>query len=162
MRPPASRPSSSLLLGVQRVRLEVESRFFFSKQQATPTRPTGSCSTSPRVRQASLQRRFLAHPSLAAKPLVDSSTPHSYSAAQAIFHQPDLSTQLLTRFASANKATFKTLTTRKEWTFGERKVAAGKSLDELATKGVEAKTASDVLEALFDELAHQKRFASAS
>lgn len=94
-----------------------------------------------------------------AVPLVDSSTPHVYSASQALFDQPLLALELLTRFASVNKSAFKTLRTRKERTFGDRTVAVGQTLEELATRGVDDKTSTAVLEAILDELSAQSRCA---
>lgn len=94
--------------------------------------------------------------SFIATPALNSSTPHVYSSTQALFDQPALSLQLLTKFTAANKAAFKALRTSKEWTFGDRVVKAGTGLDELATKGADEKSATSVLEALFEELAAQK------
>ena len=48
-----------------------------------------------------------------ALPLVNSSTPHSYSQQRALFEQPALAASLLTKFAAANKAAFKALQTTK-------------------------------------------------
>jgi len=93
---------------------------------------------------------------LAATPLTDSSTPHVYSTDRALFEQPVLARSLLTTFAAANKDHFKALKTAQAYTFGDREVKAGVSLEELATKNVDDKTAAAVLEAVFDELAAQK------
>lgn len=92
-----------------------------------------------------------------ATPLVNSSSPHTYSPQQALFDQPVLSQQLLSRFVNANKPALKALKTRKAWTFGERSIKEGTGLDGLASKNVDEKTATSVLEALFDELAAQNR-----
>ncbi|GAA6020905.1 hypothetical protein JCM10207_003183 [Rhodosporidiobolus poonsookiae] len=92
-----------------------------------------------------------------AAPLVNSSTPHIYSSTRALFDQPALSSSLLSKFAAANKQAFKQLKTSKEWTFGEKKVAAGKSLEELAkAAGGDDKLVTSVFEAVVDELAAQK------
>lgn len=97
------------------------------------------------------------HPT--ATPLVNSSSPHSYSPAQAIFQQPTLASQLLTRFSTANRAAFKALKTSQEWTLGERVVPKGKSLEELilVNKAVDEKNASEILEAVMAELEGQSR-----
>ncbi|KAK4698316.1 small subunit ribosomal protein S29, partial [Phenoliferia sp. Uapishka_3] len=87
-------------------------------------------------------------------PLVDSSTPHAYSAPQKIFQQPVLAQQLLSRFSAANKVAFKKLKTQQARIFGDRSVAAGASLEELV-RNVDDKTSTPVLEALFDDLAKQ-------
>ncbi|GAA6043798.1 hypothetical protein JCM8097_007715 [Rhodosporidiobolus ruineniae] len=92
-----------------------------------------------------------------AAPLVNSSTPHLYSSSRALFDQPTLSASLLTNFASANAQAFKALKTAKEWTFGDKKVAKGKSLDELAkAAGGDEKLVTSVFEAVMEELAAQK------
>ncbi|KAI5479188.1 mitochondrial carrier protein [Pseudohyphozyma bogoriensis] len=89
-------------------------------------------------------------------PLIDSSTAHAYSDSQKLFLQPTLSSQLLSKFVAANKPAFKAIKTSKAWEFGNVKVAAGKGLDELASKGGDSSISPAVLEALFEELATQK------
>lgn len=122
------------------------------------SQPAGSSSTSLPVTSPLISGTW---PPLtlfsAATPVLNSSTPHVYSSAQALFDQPALAQQLLGKFTAANKASFKALKTRKEWLFGDRVVKAGTGLDELSTKGVDEKNSAAVLEALFDELAAQKR-----
>ncbi|GAA5914127.1 hypothetical protein JCM5296_004717 [Sporobolomyces johnsonii] len=92
-----------------------------------------------------------------ATPLVNSSTPHLYSSARNLFDQPVLSASLLTKFSTANKAAFKALKTSQEWAFGERKVAKGKSLEELCkAAGGDEKLVTSVFEAVIEELSAQK------
>ncbi|GJN89014.1 hypothetical protein Rhopal_001985-T1 [Rhodotorula paludigena] len=94
-----------------------------------------------------------------AAPLVNSSTPHNYSSTRALFEQPLLASSLLSKFAAANKAAFKAVKTQKEWTFGDKKVAAGKSLEDLAkAAGGDEKLSTAVFEAVFAELEGQKNF----
>jgi hypothetical protein len=71
-----------------------------------------------------------------------------------------LASQLLARFSGANNAAFKALKTSQLREFGDRKVAAGTSLDDLANKSVDVRTSSAVLEAVFDELAQQTQSVS--
>lgn len=93
-----------------------------------------------------------------AAPLVNSSTPHNYSSTRALFEQPLLASSLLSKFTAANKAAFKAVKTQKEWTFGDKKVAAGKSLEELAkAAGGDEKLSTAVFEAVFAELEGQKK-----
>ncbi|BGP39668.1 hypothetical protein JCM10450v2_003638 [Rhodotorula kratochvilovae] len=92
-----------------------------------------------------------------ATPLVNSSTPHAYSQQRALFEQPALAASLLTKFSAANKEAFKALKTSKEHVFGEKKVAEGKTLEELAkAAGGDEKVVTAVFEALMEELAAQK------
>ncbi|GAA6000998.1 mitochondrial 37S ribosomal protein mS29 RSM23 [Rhodotorula paludigena] len=94
-----------------------------------------------------------------AAPLVNSSTPHNYSSTRALFEQPLLASSLLSKFTAANKAAFKAVKTQKEWTFGDKKVAASKSLEELAkAAGGDEKLSTAVFEAVFAELEGQKNF----
>ncbi|GAA5983046.1 hypothetical protein JCM11641_004705 [Rhodosporidiobolus odoratus] len=90
-----------------------------------------------------------------AAPLVNSSTPHLYSSTRALFEQPALASSLLQKWSSANKSAFKALQTSKEWTFGEKKVAEGKSLEELVKAGGDEKTVTSVFEAVMEELSAQ-------
>ncbi|GAA5917401.1 hypothetical protein JCM6882_000846 [Rhodosporidiobolus microsporus] len=93
-----------------------------------------------------------------AAPLVNSSTPHIYSSARALFDQPALSSSLLSKFSSANSKAFKALKTAKEWTFGDKKVAQGKSLEDLAkAAGGDEKLVTSVFEAVMEELSVQKQ-----
>ncbi|KAL8284256.1 hypothetical protein RQP46_005005 [Phenoliferia psychrophenolica] len=89
--------------------------------------------------------------------LVDSTTPHAYSAPHKLFHQPVLAQQLISRFAAANKATFKKLKTLRSRTFGEVTVAEGATLEEL-TRNVDEKNSTAVLEALLEDLSQQSNF----
>ncbi|GAA5904315.1 mitochondrial 37S ribosomal protein mS29 RSM23 [Sporobolomyces salmoneus] len=95
-----------------------------------------------------------------ATPLVNSSTPHIYSQPRSLFDQPLLSSSLLSKLSSVNKAAFKELKTSKEHTFtggaSEKKVAAGKSLEELCkAAGGDEKIVTSVFEALLEELSTQ-------
>ncbi|GAA5884151.1 hypothetical protein JCM16303_005943 [Sporobolomyces ruberrimus] len=96
-----------------------------------------------------------------ATPLVNSSTPHIYSQPRALFDQPVLSSGLLTKLSAVNKPAFKELKTSKEYTFsggagGERKIAAGKTLEELCkAAGGDDKIVTSVFEALIEELSTQ-------
>lgn len=98
-----------------------------------------------------------------ATPLVNSSTPHIYSQPRALFDQPLLSTSLLSKLSAVNKAAFKELKTSKEYTFsggsgGEKKLAAGKNLEELCkAAGGDEKIVTSVFEALVEELSTQTR-----
>lgn len=96
-------------------------------------------------------------PAPAATPTINSSTPHVYSSTSALFEQPTLALSLLSKFAKANAKAFKGLKTSQEWKFGERTVVKGTTLEALATKGVDEKSAQGVLEALLEELAAQSR-----
>ncbi|GAA5843402.1 hypothetical protein JCM5353_001188 [Sporobolomyces roseus] len=92
-----------------------------------------------------------------ATPLVNSSTPHIYSQPRALFDQPVLSSSLLSKLSTVNKAAFKELKTSKEHVFGEKKLAAGKSLEELCkAAGGDEKLVTSVFEALIEELSTQK------
>ena len=75
---------------------------------------------------------------LSAASLVDSSTPHAYSAPLKVFTQPLLAQQLIARFAAANKSSFKMLQTQQERTFGDRTVVKGATFEEL-TRTVDEK-----------------------
>ncbi|GAA6063946.1 hypothetical protein JCM10212_002144 [Sporobolomyces blumeae] len=89
-------------------------------------------------------------------PLTNSSTPHLYSSARALFDQPLLSASLLNKLSTTNKAAFKELKTTKEWAFGDRKVAKGKSLEELCkAAGGDDKIVTSVFEAVMEELSTQ-------
>lgn len=90
-------------------------------------------------------------------PYVDSSTPYAYSSTQKVFQQPDASKLLLTRFAGANKAAFTALKTTKELSFGDRIVPSGTSLEALCSKSVDAKNATAVMEAVFEQLSTQQK-----
>ncbi|GAA5914688.1 hypothetical protein JCM8208_000413 [Rhodotorula glutinis] len=93
-----------------------------------------------------------------ALPLVNSSTPHTYSQQRALFEQPALAANLLSKFSSANKAAFKLLTTTKEHAFGDKKVAQGKTLEDLAkAAGGDDKLTTAVFEAVMEELAAQNQ-----
>lgn len=143
---------------LQRALLAVASPYSSFKQRAMLSLLAGSSFTSPRVSLHTLPRlrtERLTRLLCEATPLIDSSTPHAYSALHKLFHQPVLAQQLLSRFAGANRAAFKKLQTSRERIFGERKVAAGTSLEELATRNVGEKSSTAVLEALFEELAEQ-------
>lgn len=96
-------------------------------------------------------------PAPTATPTINSSTPHVYSPTSALFEQPTLALSLLSKFAKANAKAFKGLKTSQEWKFGERTVVKGTTLEALATKGVDEKSAQGVLEALLEELAAQSR-----
>ncbi|GAA5855882.1 hypothetical protein JCM9279_001156 [Rhodotorula babjevae] len=91
-----------------------------------------------------------------ALPLVNSSTPHTYSQQRALFEQPALAAALLSKFSAANKAAFKALKTTKEHAFGDKKVAQGKTLEDLAkAAGGDDKLTTAVFEAVMEELAAQ-------
>ncbi|KPV75291.1 uncharacterized protein RHOBADRAFT_43782 [Rhodotorula graminis WP1] len=94
-----------------------------------------------------------------ALPLVNSSTPHTYSQQRALFEQPALASALLSKFAAANKAAFKQLQTTKEHAFGDsKKVAQGKTLEDLAkAAGGDDKLTTAVFEAVMEELAAQNQ-----
>ncbi|GAA5876703.1 hypothetical protein JCM3774_005920 [Rhodotorula dairenensis] len=88
---------------------------------------------------------------------VDSSSPFTYSSERALFEQPNLAADLLQRFSSANKAAFKSLKTSRVHVFGEKEIASGKSLDELAKAGTgDEKITTAVFEAVMEELSEQK------
>ncbi|KWU43039.1 peroxisomal protein [Rhodotorula sp. JG-1b] len=88
---------------------------------------------------------------------VDSSSAFTYSSERALFEQPGLAADLLQRFSSANKAAFKSLKTSRARVFGEKEIASGKSLEELAKAGMnDDKLTTAVFEAVMEELAEQK------
>lgn len=90
--------------------------------------------------------------------LVDSSSPFTYSADRALFEQPNLAADFLQRFSTANKAAFKALKTAKAHKVGEREIAAGKSLEELAKAGGgDEKLTTAVFEAIMEELSQQTK-----
>ncbi|GAA5940077.1 mitochondrial 37S ribosomal protein mS29 RSM23 [Sporobolomyces koalae] len=93
-----------------------------------------------------------------ATPLVNSSTPHIYSEPRALFDQPVLSAQLLTKLATVNKQAFKEIKTTKAYQFGTApKFPAGKSLEELSKQANgDDKIVTSVFEALIEELSTQK------
>ncbi|KAK4048386.1 hypothetical protein OIO90_005856 [Microbotryomycetes sp. JL221] len=92
-----------------------------------------------------------------ATPFVNSSTPHVYSASLALFEQPTLATQLVSKFVTVNKSLFKKLKTAQTHTIGDKIVAAGASLEALCSS-VSDKTSTIVLTALLEELASQKSY----
>ena len=94
-----------------------------------------------------------------ATPFVNSSTPHSYSSTQAIFEQPALATQLISKFLATNKAALKKIKSTKAYTFGEQNVSEGSTLDVLCSKASD-RTSTAVLSALLDELAAQTSYVS--
>lgn len=90
---------------------------------------------------------------------VNSSSAFTYSSERALFEQPTLAADLLQRFSSANKAAFKSLKTSRVHLFGEKEIASGKSLDELAKAGTgDEKITTAVFEAVMEELAEQKEY----
>ncbi|GAA6026343.1 hypothetical protein JCM8202_001951 [Rhodotorula sphaerocarpa] len=90
--------------------------------------------------------------------LIDSSSPFTYSADRALFEQPNLAADFLQRFSAANKAAFKALKTAKAHKVGEREIASGKSLEELAkTGGGDEKLTTAVFEAIMEELSQQTK-----
>lgn len=87
---------------------------------------------------------------------VDSSSAFTYSTDRALFEQPNLAADFLQRFSAANKAAFKAIKTSKARKIGEKQVAAGKSLEELAKAGAgDEKLTTSVFEAVMEELEQQ-------
>lgn len=137
---------------------------YYSRLSVTLNQPNGSsyiCHlVSPSWPSTYPARLLTAMINALAAPLVNSSTPHSYSALSATFHQPLISSNLLSRFSAANTTLLKNLKTTREWQFSNEKVIkSGQTLVELCKAGGDERMSVAVLEALLEELREQTTFA---
>lgn len=102
---------------------------------------------------------------ISATPLVDSSTPHSYSAASKLFHQPLLSSQLLSKFLGANSDSLKKAVLSKDRTVSGKTFAAQKATLAEFISAIckdEKGAAGGMLEAVLEELSTQTQYVMVS